>query len=315
MYIRFLRLYGWLRLLLVIIVSLVAMLSLYYYYANWTPPGLEELIVSLRFAGYNVDPGNPYSVISAAKEAAPQLLDKLNKVAVMAPYDAINYRLGFLASGLSTLLHSIILFFAITCTGVLHELFSSGVYSVMAALRGSRGRILASYTLSQALFYTVLSFVALSPILLAPWINAWIGFRGVGPSLFLGAVSLSLFVLELLLYMLLGAVFAYHGRFAEYVIVAATLLLVLPFILVEFLSPFINEALGKTLFVIFMLFRPMNAVPGVTEYIVATTGIDPQAKLFVSISAPAKLSVLGILITIVVEAVYLHYVLEKKGVP
>jgi len=315
---RFLKLYGWLRLVLVVLVSLVAMLSLYYYYARWSPPGLEALIRSLQVAGYNVDPGNPGSVIRATREAAPQLLGKLNKIVAMTPYDAINFKLGFLASGLSALLHSLVLFFAIMYTSVLSELFSSGIYAVMAALRGSRGRILAEFTTVQMLFYTVLGFIALSPIFLAPYINAWVGVRGAGPSLFIGVVSLGLFAVELLLYMLLGAVFAYYGRFTEYVIVAATLLLVLPFIVVDILAPRITAVLGETLFVLLMLFRPMNAEPGVVAYTLAHTSIDSEAKPLVTVDLPVKLSILGVILAIIataIAAIYLRYVLEKKGVP
>ena len=315
---RFLRLYGWLRLVLVVLVSLVTMFSLYYYYARWSPSGLEALIRSLQVAGYSVDPGDPYSVIRATREAAPQLLGKLDKIVAMAPYDAINFRLGFLASGLSALLHSLVLFYAIMYTSVLSELFSSGVYAVMAALRGSRGRILAEFTTGQALFYIVLGFVALSPIFLAPYINAWIDVRRAKPSLFIGAVSLGLFAVELLLYMLLGAVFAYYGRFTEYVIVAATLLLVLPFIVVDILATHVTETLGEIIFTLLMILRPINAEPGVTAYTLASTSIDPEAKPLVTVDLPVKLSILGVILAIVaiaVTAIYLRYILEKKGVP
>ncbi|ABM80110.1 hypothetical protein [Hyperthermus butylicus] len=269
--------------------------------------------------GFDVDIRDPSSLLDIVKHVVPDIVGGLEIIAILAPYDSTEYELARFSSGLTVLLHSLVLLLSVLYASILHEAFVTGIYGVISAAEGSRTRVFTRILGSSLALFTPFIILASLPALVSPVMNGWLGYRGFTPMVIVWLSMFASLLVELLFYMALASIMAYYGYFIEYVVLAVMMLFVFPLVSVTVLSSVLgSEALVRIFFTVVVAIRPLHAAPGIVVEVVKNTSWDKVASPLVPSTVESILSVIGFCFSVLASTAMLlatYHLLKKQGVP
>ncbi len=315
---RTLILYSGARLALLVLSIAVIIPVIGYYYSSWRPPGLRDLLSTLRALGYGDQIKTPSGLLDATRKVAPKLTSHVKRVLILAPYDSIESGLAMFVAPPSIMLHGLVVLLVTLYASVLHEIGRTGVYGVYSAATGSRTRLLSELLRSHMLLTVIVASTALSPLLVVGLANPWTGWRGPGPVALVYLTALVAVVAETMLYTMVATIMVERKLFYESILLTIVSIYIVPALLIASAALLSGHGtVVKLVFVSLVALLPLHAAPGLL-YEAVKHGADMAASQYLHAGPEPLLSTMGFtvsLLAMVFMVIYSRRLLERHGVP